>query len=278
MHSGVTFLGRGSNYYRRAFLSAALIALCSTLSVSALGTSVQTTVDNGDTHPSLTLDKPASPVTAKSMPLQVSGTLKSLTQIQVYVDDALSVTIPLDAGASSFSSSIVVPSGAHEVKLVGISPFADVSPTVALAVTYETPSAQDTGGPTAGSPSSNDEAVGGIIIGPNGSTSTSTTYTPTTHTSSLPGWLYEGLLTLDLTTPGDVDGKETIKNIERFSLATTGTFFLAFSRPTLLLYRKARYAWLGIKKKPTLSFTSGHPIAIIRTIGTFLVSSALYFI
>ena len=277
MHSGVTFLGRGSNYYRRAFLSAALIALCSTLSVSALGTSVQTTVDNGDTHPSLTLDKPASPVTAKSMPLQVSGTLKSLTQIQVYVDDALSVTIPLDAGASSFSSSIVVPSGAHEVKLVGISPFADVSPTVSLAVTYTTTSAQDGGGGMASSSESN-EVVGGIIIGPNGSTSTSTTHMPTTPTSSLPGWLYEGLLTLDLTTPGDVDGKETIKNIERFSLVTTGTFFLAFSRPTLLLYRKARYAWLGIKKKPTLSFTSGHPIAIIRTIGTFLVSSALYFI
>lgn len=276
MHSGVTFLGRGSKYYRRAVLSAALIALCSSFSVSALGTSVQTTVDNGDTHPSLTLHSPASPVTAKDMPLQLSGTLKSLTQIQVYVDDALSVTIPLDEGASSFSSSIVVPSGTHEVKLVGISPFADVSPTVSLAVTYTTSSAQDGGGGTANSSESNE--VGGIIIGPNGSTSTSTTYTPTTHASSLPGWLYEGLLTLDLTTPGDVDGKETIKNIERFSLATTGTFFLAFSRPTLLLYRKARYAWLGIKKKPTLSFTSGHPIAIIRTIGTFLVSSALYFI
>lgn len=246
-------------------------------SAYAQDSTVRTNVDSGTLHPALELTSPSSPVAVSAMPITLAGTVSALSQIQVYVDNVFSVTIPLDEGATSFSYSLVIPSGSHEVKLVGISPFADNSPTVIVSATYTPPVAPNEPVPQPTTTTTVSER-GGAVISRDGTTSSSTTYVEPTYASSLPTWFYNGLLSLDLAKPGDVDGAETAKMIQRFSLASSGAFFLFFARPTLSIYRKVRYTWLGFSKRPFPTFMRNSPLTVIRLVGGLLFTSVFWLV
>lgn len=245
--------------------------------VYAQGSTVRTNIDSGTLHPALELTSPTNPVNVTALPISLTGTLSALTQIQVYVDNVFSVTIPLDEGATSFSYALVIPSGAHEVKLVGISPFADNSPTVTFSATYTSPVAPNEPA-TQPTTTTTVSERGGAVISRDGTTSSSTTYVEPTYAASLPTWFYNGLLSLDLAQPGDVDGTETAKMLQRFFLASSGAFFLFFARLTLSMYRKVRYVWLGFSKRPLPAFMRSSPLAVIRVVGGLLLSGAFWLV
>lgn len=257
-------------------VASALLSFGVFYTANAEDTNVQATINSGTIHPALGVTGITSPHMVDAMPLHLAGTVDSLTQIQLYVDGEYSVAIPLDAGATSFTYDLVMAEGAHTVKLVGISPFADVSPTVELAVTYSPPNqgSDGSGGTTPDSTTTtSSESNGGIVISHDTSGSGSTLYAEPLNTSPLPTWLYNGLVAVDILQKNDVTGKELTKTVQRFSLATTGMVFFVFARPTLLLYHRVRYSWLGFRKRPAPEFLRRHPLGYIRVIGAILVTS-----
>lgn len=258
-------------------LSTCAVYFGATESTYAQGSTVRTNIDSGTLHPALELTSPSGPATVTALPISLIGTLSTLTQIQVYVDNVFSVTIPLDEGATSFSYALVIPSGTHEVKLVGISPFADNSPTVIFSATYTPPIVpnEPVVRPTT---TTTVTERGGAVISRDGMTSSSVTYVEPTYISSLPSWFYNGLLSLDLARPGDTDGAETAKMLQRFFLASFGAFFLCFANPTLSMYRKVRYTWLGFSKQALPSFMRNHPLTIIRVAGGLLLSGVFWLV
>lgn len=249
MQCGGTFLARGIKHCGQLLFCAFGIVICVSASAQALDTSVQASVDNGDVNATLILTSPTSSFSTDTMPLALSGSVSDLSQIQVYVDDVFSVTIPLDQGATMFSSTLVIPSGTHTIKLVGISPLADVSPTVSILVTYTPPHTPEGGqGTTSGSTggSSSNENWGGVVIGPNGSTSASTTYIAPTQVTALPNWLYSGLRAIDIARPGDTDG-QIVTMLQRAAIVTAGLGLLVFARPVLYGLYLIRFKWFGLK-------------------------------
>lgn len=254
-----------------------LLALAGTMIAYAVDTQIQASVNSGATNPSLALTSVSSPVTAETMPLNLAGTARSLTQIQVYVNDVFSVTIPLDEGATTFSHALVMPSGANTVKLVGISPFVDITPTVTIAVTYDPPMVASgseftaSSGVTIGS----EQGGGGAVISRDGS-GVSTGYVDPPAATTLPSWLYTGLLALDIARPGDTDG-EIIKMAQRVAVLAPAFFLVVFARPTLYAYRFVRYQWLGLREHPFPKSIRRHPLSHIRIVGLILIFSVFSF-
>lgn len=264
-------------------LLAVVLFLCTfVVTAHAEDTSVQTIINSGTLNPALTLTSPTSPATVTTMPLSVEGMVSSLTQIRVYIDDIFSVTIPLDTGATTFQYDLVIPAGTHVAKLVGISPFADISPTVTFSVTY-TPPQTNPGGSTSQpttptTTTTTSQRGGGVVISHDPTSNSTTTYTPPNYASSLPTWFYNGLVALDIARPNDTDGKELAKTVQRIVLASIGLFFLDFARPAYYLYIKIRYGWLGFNKRPLPEFTRRHPLSVIRTVGVLFISSVFWFV
>jgi hypothetical protein len=210
------------------------------------------------------------------MPLEMTGTVSSLTQIQVYVDNVFSVTIPLDEGATTFSHALIVSAGSHVVRLVGISPFADISPTATLTVTYAPPELAGGGLTTSAGTTTTATKTGGAIISRDGSETAATTYVEPPEATSLPGWLYTGLLALDIARPGDTDD-EIVQMFQRFVILAPAFFILIFARPTLFLYRLVRYDWLGLHEHPFPKFMRRHSLFHIRILGILLIFGVFSF-
>lgn len=279
MRLGSTFLGRGVKCLAViAVVSLQFVAVDTRPVAHAQGVPIQATIDQGDIHPVLSLTN-TSPVTVTDMPFELSGSVQDITQIQVYVDDVFSVIIPLDEGAATFSYALVMSSGTHTVKLVGISPFADNSPTITVSVTYTPPHIPGeeqgtTTGPAGGSSDSGNN-LGGIIIGPNSSTSVSTTYVAPTHTTSLPSWLYNGLLAVDIARPGDTDEQIAV-TAHRVAVLATGFSLFIFARPALYGLYLIRFKWFGLKVC-RLSRHSHSPSLRFRIIGILLVLGVFSF-
>lgn len=275
MQLGGTFLGRGGRYLVIVIVLSLQFAFANFSSVVfALGTSVNTKVDNGDVHPALSLTD-TGPLSVTTMPLELSGVVQDISQIQVYVDNVFSVTVPLSAGATSFSASLVVPAGTHTLKLVGISPFADVSPEATASVTYTPPHTptDNSGDTSSGSgqdsnANSGSSSSGGAIISHDGSAST--TYVTPAQTTALPSWLYSGLLAVDIARPGDSDG-EIMKMLQRFVILVPGLFLLVFARPALYGWYTLRYKWFGLKTCKLSKHSHHAPLLHFRVIGLVLI-------
>ncbi len=284
MRSGDTFLARGSKVVAFVLVCGMQLAIVGfSLVVHAVGTPIQTTVDQGDIHPALTLDSIVSPLTVTVMPLNLSGSLESLTQIQVYVDNVFSVTIPVSEGATSFAANLVIPAGTHTVKLVGISPFADTSPTITISVTYMPPSGTEesqttTSSPGGGqnTPAATDEKWGGVIVSPDATPATTLYAPPSQRASALPPWLYSGLVAVDIARPGDTDG-QIVAMLQRAALLVPALFLLIFARPALYALYFIRFKWFGLRTCQ-LPKRVGHPPSLhLRVIGVLLMLGVFSF-
>lgn len=230
-------------------------------------TSVQVVVNSGNVVPALAVNGGGSTVTTEAMPLKLQGTLTAVSQIQVYVDGIFSVTIPIAIGETSFSYDLVIPGGSHTIKLVGITPFANISPSDSLTVVYQPPTQTPASNPS-GSGSVITTTGGGAVI--TSTPSSSSVSLQAQASSGLPGWLYNSLLTLDLVRPGQT--KAATADIQRFSFISFGLLFTVFSRPVLASYRWIRYRWLGWRKHPLPDGLRRHPIGYIRATGLSLIA------
>ena len=276
MRFGAGVVERVIRGYGIACLGSILLVLLSVPSIAwANTTSVQTTVNSGTIHPSLALTGVTSPLTVNKMPFKVSGTVDSITQIQVYVDNVLSVTIPLNAGATSFENDLIIPLGSHTIKFVGISPFADISPTETISINYILPPAgSETVDTAVGSSSETkpSDKWGGATISRGETTSTSTVYMPNEHKSVLPPWLYSGLLTVDIARPGDSD-KQILEMAQRLALIVIGSLLFIFARQVLYAYQQVRFSWFSARSCKLPRRTHRSPTFRFRTFGFLLIIS-----
>ncbi len=66
----------------------------------------------------------------------ITGTIHNITQIMVYIDGVLYTTIPTTVGQSTYTMTIVVDPGTHEVKLLGIDAYSASQIETILTVKY----------------------------------------------------------------------------------------------------------------------------------------------
>lgn len=277
MHFGGISLGRGARYLIIfAALGLQFLTTTTQQTVYAQDSSVQATVDNGDVHPALSLTL-SSPVTVTNMPFELSGSVQDITQIQVYVDNIFSVTVPLSVGATSFSTSLIVSAGTHSVKLVGVSPFADRSPTASIAVTYtptQIPDLLQDKAMASGVDSDPSDNTSGVVISHDGTATTK--YVTPMEKTALPNWLYNGLVAIDIAQSGDSD-KQIAATAQRAAVTATGLFLLVFARPVLYGLYLIRFRWFGLKACQLVGHSPRPPLMRFRLIGILLVFSVLSF-
>lgn len=250
---------------RLALLAGACLLVISSAQVLATDSSINVGV-SGSPAPALDVTNVSSPVTATTMPLAINGTVSSLTQIQIYVDGAYSSTIPLTPDATSFSYSLNLNQGTHSVEFLGISAYTTTNPSVTLSITY-TPASS--GGGTTNPPSDSGgkpSGPDGVVIGgepvENGNNSGISGV-------DLPNWLYQPLVFFDIINPSRAT--DTSSMLGRFVWVVVALFLIIFARPTLYLYRKVRYDWLHLDKRPLLYILRQHPLFWIRTLGVAIV-------
>lgn len=256
------------------------IAILSVTVVRAIDSVIQVTiVNNGSTVPTLTLDGDGTSVTTTSMPFYLSGGATDLDRIEVYVDNTLSVTIPLVSGASYFSYGLIVPTGSHSIALVGKSSYASITPVANIFVTHipATTTTDTNESTTDTSPDTQNPQEEDVSTLTNDTSAGSTTYVPALHTAALPKWLYDGLLALDIASPNDPEGKELTAMVQRIVIVTPGIAMLFLARPVLHIYRFVRYKWLGLRGRPFPKFLRLHSLLHIRLVGVLLLGSVLVF-
>ena len=268
------------NSFARFFAPIAIFSFAFALVISNLGYATDSAINvgvSGSPAPSLYISNPSSPVNVTSMPLNVDGVVNNLTQVQVYVDGAYSLTIPLTVTSEDFSYSLNLNEGDHSVKFVGISAYTSENPEVTITVSYKLPVVEPPnppnngsgGGKTPSQPGSSDN--GGVVIG--GAPIDSTDGSGMAGVV-MPQWLYRSLVFFDIINPNKVTDTGTM--FGRFVLLLVALFLIIFARPTLWLYRYLRYDVLRLNKRPLTYILRRYPLFWIRSIG--VVIAALVFI
>ena len=109
---------------------------------SATGsTQVMATLCSAATTATLAITSPANQSTIMTTPLTLSGTVTQISQIRVFIDSVYTETIPLNAGATSYSFPLRLEVGAHTIRLEGVDICGATSPVAELHLVYE-PSAE----------------------------------------------------------------------------------------------------------------------------------------
>ena len=92
-----------------------------------------------DLPPALSILSPIGNSAVSSSSVVVEGTVHNVNQLMVYLDDAYYITMPLDAGAESFSLMVTVAAGSHTIKIVGNDPVTNIQIESSVTISY-TPS------------------------------------------------------------------------------------------------------------------------------------------
>lgn len=294
-------IGRTAQNLKGAVLVGVAVAaaLVFAVPVRATDTVVQSIVNSGTQPvPALAVPGVTSTVKITTLPFQLQGTVVNLSQIRVYIDDVFSVTIPLAQGMTTFSDNLVFSKGTHVVRLVGISPYANISPTVSFTLTY-TPPVIDSTVPNEpsnenvadneNSTNSTDDAnvadnpttttrerFGGATISQQASSTQLTTPLPSVQQTTLPDWLYGALVALDIARPGT--STVSWPMVQRFSVMTAGLSALLFASVLLSSGRKLLYNWAGSHRELVMCPVHYHSKGYIRGFGLALILFALIFV
>lgn len=234
----------------------------------------------GSTAPDMQLEGSTSVVS--SMPIILTGRVSNLTQVRVLVDGIYTATIPLTPSDTSFSYSLWVSAGAHIVKFIGISAYTSTNVEQVVSVNYAPPPSTDTGSSGGGSQnpstinSGSSSHTNGIIIGNSSGEDIPTPPSSPNGIPSVPQWIIQLLVPLDLVNPARVD--ETSHTLGRFFLFGFGLALLVLTRPILLLYHYVRYRLVGWRKRPLPLFLRRSPLLSLRIIGALLLVAAFFWL
>lgn len=152
-----------------AGFTALLVAICVAIpSYAATNTKVNVTVCSGNSsNASLVVGSPVSDSIVTATPLNITGTVGDITQVDISVDGQYNSTIPISVNQTSFLASLQLAEGTHTIILVGndVCQFKNV--TVTLVVTYR-PQVSPSLGPvkptiTPTTPSDNFSASGSTV-------------------------------------------------------------------------------------------------------------------
>lgn len=249
-------LQKNSKLLLASFLAAALVSGGVPLFAAHAEDKVHVVVGES----ALTLTNVTSPLRVTSTPYAITGKIRSLNQVQVYVDDVLADTIPLTLSDTELNYSLNVDPGEHEVRFVGISP-SGTNPSVTVAVAYDAPT-------TPGTPS-NPLPTGSSGTGGQSVQNSNTVPESRPLLESFNELFDKGIVALDFAKNGD--RSMTPMMVTRFLLLLAGLIALVFAPWILGIYRTIRYKWLGLRKGKLPKTLRRHPLAYIRWTGVALI-------
>lgn len=201
-----------------------------------------------------------------TVPYRIYGKVRSLNQIQVYVNTALTDTIPLSLKSTEFTYDLALDQGEYEIQLVGISPTGS-DPAVSFTVKY-TATPQDPGTVTPSQPVSTIGRGGTQVQSGEQITEPNPLDGASGPVNSIAKFWNSTLIALDFAKPNDSSMAGAM--FARFLLFAAGLMMLIFAPFVLASYRTVRYGWLGWRKGALPAKMRQYPLIFIRVIGVIL--------
>lgn len=259
-------------YFAVAIGIGALLA-CTPAPVGAQGTMI--TVPLCDTAPAtIAISAPKDNSVFNQPTVTLTGTVYRLSQIQVYLNDNYVETVPLDTGATTFTTDLYIYKGSNIVKLVGIDPCSQTSPEVIWKLIYA-PGAAPTIQPT----------PPGTLPRPVQTAIDSSEYlqeqvdmaSQSTPAQSLSQIIYEAMVTLDMA-PKNAPQEQMNRMLLRMALIVSGTTLLLFASPFISLYHLVRYKILQWNIHALPELIHHHATLTLRIIGAILIAIPFLFL
>lgn len=252
-----------------------LFALCAAAVLSVLSvpipvyaTDTTVTADVRDGRPaSLTV---TSDIEGKKVTLPtvtITGKVHNVTQIVVYVNNTYSTSLPLAAGAETYTVAFGVPPGTHEVRIVGLDAYtsSEVSQTVRFAYEPLTDGSAPAGS-TDGSSSPVDDYISGTIDAAKATKEEAVQQVQKASSSGplsgLSDIAFNAFKSVDLIS--STDGTGINKMAGRFTLVSAGLAASVFPWSAYTLIQKLRFV-------PKLTMPAGTATASMRVIGIVLM-------
>ena len=262
---------------RRLFVLVAA-ALFSALSVSipvyATGTTVNAVVrDNLPLSLTVTSNIEGAVVTLPTVMLD--GTVHNATQIIVYVDNAYSTSMPLAAGAETYTVAFGVTPGVHEVRIVGLDSYTNTEVSQTVRFAYEPTATSGSGETTSGAAGSSsvDNYVNQTINAANATKEDVAQKVNQASSSGPLGALSDAMFSVfksvDLVSATDGTGID--KMAGRFTLVSAGLAASVFPWSAYALVEKLRFV-------PKFVVPNGMVLASVRVVGIGLMLIPFIFI
>jgi hypothetical protein len=226
--------------------------------------------------PSLTVTTNIRGKTVTSPTVMVEGTVHNVTQVVAYVDEVYNTSLPLAAGAETFTIALGVTPGTHDVRLEGVDAYTNTSVSQSVSFTYE--SATDSGSSTAGtgdngSTSVVDNYLHDTLDAANATKDEATKQVQQASSSGVLGNLsdiaFSAFKSVDLVS--STDGTGINKMAGRFTLVSVGLAASVFPWSTYALIQKIRFI-------PKLALPNGAITLSMRFIGIAMIAIPFIFI
>jgi hypothetical protein len=233
MHYGTQEL-KNNRVFIRISLAVGVIMLGVAPAAGAVDTTVNTIICSA-APATLTIATPADHVTSGATPIIISGSVSRVSQIRVSIDGVYHETLPVDAGATTYSYSYVAGEGQHAVELVGVDVCQNGDATKIIHITYAPGAAQQPDMPTPVTPNDTGIAVGGQAAerAPEAAPVTLLNSTPVGR--AVAGALYSALVGLDFASPSSFAQVPTMTG--RFALTSVGLVATVFPGVILAGYK-----------------------------------------
>lgn len=142
------FVGVSRHILIAGFAAMAVVVSIASPSFAA-STQVNSTVCSGNSsNASLTIDSPLSDSVVSQLPLTVTGTIGSVTQVDISIDGQYNSTVPVSVNQATFTTTLQLVQGTHTITFEAndVCQFQNVTQT--LIVTYQ-PTVSPNQGPVA---------------------------------------------------------------------------------------------------------------------------------
>lgn len=262
-------VARSAHRYLVAVASISALLACISAPVNAQGTTI--TVPLCDTALStITIDTPQDNSVFNESPVTITGSVYRLTQIQVYLDGNYVSTVPLDSGATSFTTSVYINQGTNLVRLVGIDPCTPDNPEVTWKIIYA-PGAAPTVQPTPpGTPPRPITQAQQAVVDSSAYLQEQVAQASQTHPAqSLSGGLYEAMVRLDMA-PRNATAEQMNCMLLRMAFIVIGTVLILAAGRIVQLYRWVRYRVLGWNVHAVPGFAHRHAKRVLHIFGITL--------
>lgn len=280
MRFDVAKTNRAARRALRFFAAAASIGTvlaCTPAPVNAVGTTVEVPVC--DTAPStIDITTPQDNSVFSQSPVTITGTVYRLTQIQVYVNGNYASTVPLDSGATTFTTNVYLDKGSNLVRLVGVDFCTQDSPEVTWKLIYApgaTPTPQP--GPPGTPPKTVQDAQQALIDSSEYLQDQVDQASLTKPARSVSGMLYDMMVILDIV-PRNATVEQANRMLLRMALIVAGTSLVVSGDWFVTVYHGLRYQILRWNHHALPKLVTHHATLALRLVGVALIIIPFVFI
>jgi hypothetical protein len=195
----------------------------------------------------LSISQPVSDSVVVNTTVSLAGEVTQANQIEITIDGQFDGVIPLNAAATSFTTTVQLTPGTHTIRLMAVDACQIANATDQVVVTYQAPPASS--GSVGGETTTNVPGESGVVIGGKG--------LPVASSAQLSP--FERLLQpfvnlgrqLDLVSDPTVavDQQTTVPQLVRFSLVAAGLACIIFAAQ---IVQFANGFWLVVVRRRTL--------------------------